>query len=288
MNASGKRTAFTLVELLVVIAIIAILIALMLPALSRARLAAEKTCCLSNLRQIGMYLQQYQGQYDGKIPIYITVAQVDRIVYLGEVNLGPNNPVAVNDYSNLGLLVPANIAPKPGSEMGRVFYCPGTTTWGTQRRFNYFDPNSVSSSNPWIGWPKYTTRISYSLRFEYSARDGGGLNIQYPNARWDLDKSTGSQTFFITVPGHTPVFPRATSFTAGSASALVMDLSDIPSNRKVVHRGGVNVLYANWSAKYVPNEYIAKHMRNIESQDPNGGPRALRAYFDLWRELDRF
>src|SRR5829696_7969405 len=65
-----RRLGFTLVELLVVIGIIAVLISLLLPALSRAREAATKTQCLSNLHQIGVYLQMYQNQSKGKIPIF--------------------------------------------------------------------------------------------------------------------------------------------------------------------------------------------------------------------------
>jgi prepilin-type N-terminal cleavage/methylation domain-containing protein len=63
-----KKSGFTLIELLVVIAIIAILAALLLPALSRAKNQAAKVTDLNNLRQIMLALQIYTGDANDVLP----------------------------------------------------------------------------------------------------------------------------------------------------------------------------------------------------------------------------
>lgn len=86
-RTASQRRAFTLIELLVVIAIIAILAAILFPVFGRARENARRTSCLSNMKQIGLGMTQYQQDYDERVVPYRNAV---------------TNPYTATDSANLG------------------------------------------------------------------------------------------------------------------------------------------------------------------------------------------
>lgn len=143
------------------------------------------------------------------------------------------------------------------------------------------------SGPEWLGMG-YNTRITYASRPEWFGRHAANV-AAYPVGRWDMIRTTDTAVVKIIPTGTTPIFPKPRDFTNKSASAIVMDMNDSSSNRAVVHKGGLNALYADWSAKTVPTDMVRRHVNNINKWEAAGDiKKTRRAHFNLWLELDRF
>jgi prepilin-type N-terminal cleavage/methylation domain-containing protein/prepilin-type processing-associated H-X9-DG protein len=117
---AGGRDAFTLIELLVVIAIIAILAAMLLPALSKAKERALRVSCMSNTRQIGIASMIYVGENKDTLP-------QEAAQSVGGVWPHDMTKVLVDQFINAGL---------PNR---KVFYCAGTLAIVNGNDTNWWD-----------------------------------------------------------------------------------------------------------------------------------------------------
>jgi prepilin-type N-terminal cleavage/methylation domain-containing protein/prepilin-type processing-associated H-X9-DG protein len=85
---SRRVGGFTLIELLVVMAIIAILAALLLPAISQAKLRAKRTVCVNNLREVGLGFHMFANDHRGKLPMQVPANDGGSQEYAGGYGAG--------------------------------------------------------------------------------------------------------------------------------------------------------------------------------------------------------
>ncbi|HOK04658.1 MAG TPA: prepilin-type N-terminal cleavage/methylation domain-containing protein [Victivallales bacterium] len=168
----AKIINFTLIELLVVIAIIALLAAILLPALNTAKKTAQTSFCMNNQHQVSIALMQYAGDFQGWIPGNNIYGSLPGGARAWSVMLAM--PKSGNRYGtpDAGIYLPNPM----------VLYCPslnppkqfewggsGTTTWFT---YGILSNNNSGSWNgyPWTDWTKVLSGPGYWDRWLNLAR----------------------------------------------------------------------------------------------------------------------
>ena len=254
--AHHRARGFTLIELLVVIAIIAILIALLLPAVQKVREAAARMQCQNNLKQIALGMHMYQDT-NKKLPEgwvtnkakqpspgwhwgLLILPYIEQANFYNAINpdiTTPGGPPAVSALMQ---------TPIP------VYLCPSDNPVTINANFHSNGKNNYVC-NRWVLGPDANS-LPAALSIQ-GILDGssntilvGERDIVYNVAADSLIRDSGSSASFEGRIGQgiTPIPPAGTSWTLGSVDADRLAYSSQHTG------GGVNFAFADGSVHYIP------------------------------------
>jgi len=270
-EAMKRKQGFTLVELLVVIAIIALLMGILIPALTRAREVARRVVCSNNCKQIGVAMIAYSSDTDllpfsgGRDPTYRGDWMGDSddteshpfVAYRG----GTDDPRVWPD----GQLIPMRLAclyARNYISDPKVFYCPSNkdtqyqyksytdpTKWGTLPQTINATPSSTGTTNEWV-------RVGY----DYYPIDDGAILV--PDAVSTLKTPKYTARRYSQLNKNCPyAADRMWSRTSFNHKSGI----DKATNR--LQNGGINALFKDGHVRFVKDEAVT-----YVYGDKRGGP----------------
>jgi len=262
LSTRGKQ-GFTLVELLVVIAILALLMAILLPALQRVRRQAKAAACQVNLRQWGTTLSLFAEDNEGRFPqddlstAWILTGRAFAEWEWGEdTSLEP--PRQYHAVSTKGMLCPE--ATKPGDHPGR-----GGAGGGGGVSYNY-EFNGGGTFRAWVlteyaedGSPLRVSYVSYGLN-GWLFRPPGGSLIGTPP--WERPPPSYTDVFSLRRRARIPLLLDCISHSGWPTDdgppprreedeVLPRDDSSMRKFCRNRHTGHVNCLFLDWSVRKV-------------------------------------
>jgi prepilin-type N-terminal cleavage/methylation domain-containing protein/prepilin-type processing-associated H-X9-DG protein len=266
----GRRTGFTLIELLVVVAIIAVLIAILLPSLGKAREASRTGLCASNLSDIGKAMMTYATQ-EARFPL---VPPPNKASRFGNFPLempgiagaiAPNDPITFS-YTNTGALGTA-VYPEMGQPMAnlwmlmlwdnrispKIFVCPSDPSSPVPSSLTYqLTSGQVTYLNfGMVGGSRNVLTFSYAFLYPWA-----GPNNPVPVAGW---RPSAKPTVVLGADiGPSKSIP--TDDPTGAAGSVL-------SNSKNHAGRGQNVLFADSHVSFEPRNDVGPAGDNIYTAD---------------------
>jgi prepilin-type N-terminal cleavage/methylation domain-containing protein/prepilin-type processing-associated H-X9-DG protein len=279
-NAFSIRNGFTLIELLVVIAIIAILAAMLLPTLAKAKAKAKQIACLNNMKQLQLCYHMYVGDNEDRLPL----------------NFVGNNPLDwTTDSAQLTCLPDGGTTgPSGGITTGvlyqynksyKIYACPANTTlispgWSAgdilaARKF--YGDNSISTGTPLPELRTCSIELSMGCNDTKPPDPNGPWTYSSAGITWKTyskiseiqSTKISSKIVFVQESQFTLQDSVFGNFPLRSASPLNLWFN-VPANR---HNDGENFSFADGHV-----EYHKWHSVDVDThQTGNGGGQVFSA-----------